>query len=162
MGNLSDFFSAGSESILVQAKRSELLSRVTISGSTPVEILTCSITPQFSDSILEISGVLSHTNTYVMSWGIYKDSSPLYSISPNSNDGGLQHTAYEGVASNQTGYLITAPFAAYVTAGSTSQQTFALRATCSWSTGAYTAYVGDRDSNDMRSKTFLFIKEIRP
>lgn len=162
MGNLTDFFQQGEDSVLVQAVRSDLQSRVTISGTTPVQILSCDITPQYADSILEISGVVSHTNTYVMSWGVYKDGSAIYTMTGNGNDTNLQHTSYVGFSTTTTGNLMVFPYAAYTTAGSTSQITFSIRATCSWSTGSYTAYAGDRSSGDMISKTFMFIKEIRP
>jgi hypothetical protein len=162
MGNLTDFFQQGDESVLVQAVRSDLQSRVTISGQTPVQILSCNITPQYADSILEVSGILSHTNTYVMSWGVYKDGSPIYTMTGNNSDTTLQHTSYFGFSTSATSQLMVCPYEAYIVAGSTNQITFSIRATCSWSTSSYTSYAGNRSDNDMSSKTFMFIKELRP
>lgn len=164
MSNFTDFFSAGSTSILVQAVRSELQSRVTVSGNTPIEILTCNITPQYSDSIIEIWGTLQHTGNHVNSWGVYKNGSAIYTMTGNNNDTTLQHTNYgiPTTSTTQYGYQITSPYAAYDTAGSTSQITYSLRYTTSWAGTGYTSYVGDRSSNDMISKTFMFIQEIRP
>lgn len=164
MGNFTDFFSAGSTSVLVQAVRAELQSRVTVSGQTPVQILTCNITPQYSDSIIEITGVLQHTGNHVNSWGVYKDGSPIYTMTGNNNDTTLQHTNYGAPTTTTTtyGYQMLSPYAAYDTAGSTNEITYSLRYTTSWSSSSYTSYVGNRSGNDMIGKTFMFIKEIRP
>jgi hypothetical protein len=164
MGNLTDFFSAGSTSVLVQAVRAELQSRITVSGQTPTQILTCNITPQYADSIIEITGVLQHTGNHVNSWGVYKDGYAIYAMTGNLNDTTLQHTNYGAPTTSTTNYgnQMVSPYAAYDTAGSTNQITYSLRYTTSWSTSSYTAYVGNRSDNDMLGKTFMFIKEIRP
>lgn len=165
MGNLSDFFAAaGGGGALVQAVRAELTSRVTVSGNTPTQILTCNITPQYDDSIIEIFGIVQHTGNHVNSFGIYKNGSPIYTLSGNNNDTGLQHTNYGAPITSTTeyGYQIVQPFASYDTSGTTSAITYALMFTTSWAGTGYTSYVGDRNNSDMLGKTFMFIKELRP
>jgi hypothetical protein len=136
--------------------------RQTINSLVPVAVtgLSISFTPLSPTSTIFMTAFLTHSDTYVNSFGIYKDGNPTVSTAgfTNTSAPNSQVTQYQ---SNDTTalYLVTTRVSAYDTAGSTTARTYAVYGVSEWSNVAYALYINNRAANDMASFSYMYIFE---
>ena len=137
--------------------------RQTISSLTPVIIsgLSLTITPKYNNSLIVIEGVILSSNTYVSSYGVFKDGATTVSTTgqSNPNEPNMQVTNYIGSAT--TGELWTIPIRHHEISSTLLARTYDIRATAGWSGTAYALYINNRDSNDMAGFSYMIVKEIK-
>jgi hypothetical protein len=122
--------------------------------------LSLSFTPMFATSKILIMAMLNGNSQHVTTYGILRNGTPVGGAGNNNTNvtAGSLLTVYYGqdVASNMYGQHLQ-----YLdTAGTTSAITYAAAVSASWGGTIRTAYINDRDTNDMRSGSSLIVMEI--
>lgn len=136
--------------------------RQTINSLVPVAVtgLSISFTPLNPTSTIFITAFLTHTDTYVNSFGIYKDGNPTVSTTgfPNLSAPDSQVTQFQ--SGNTVGvYLVTTRVSAYEIAETTVARTYAVYGVSEWNGTAYPLYINDRNTSDMASFSYMYIFE---
>jgi hypothetical protein len=136
--------------------------RQTINSTVPVAVtgLSISFTPLNPTSTIFITAFLTHSDTAVNSFGIYKNGSPTVSttgftnsITPDSQVTQLQSNDTTGA------YLVTTRVSAYELASGTAARTYTVYGVSKWVSTAYPLYINDRSSSDMASFSYMYIFE---
>lgn len=133
--------------------------RQTIASVNPVLVngLEITITPKSANSKFLIMAVVNGTMTHVTSSLIYRNGSPVLTHTGNTNEPGAQATTHFGnnIGTNMLQHTIN-----YMDAPQTTEPvTYDVRCTAGWSSTAYTLYINDRNTSDMRTPSTLTIIE---
>lgn len=141
--------------------------RQTIATLTPTVITGLSIdfTPLFANSKIILRAYIQSSDTYVVTFGFYKDGSSVASTSgyTNNNAGNMITTSYgydQSTGNTQTNYSREATIMWAEDAGNTSERTYDVRNACGWSGTPYTNYVHDRGNSDMAGFSFMEVIEV--
>lgn len=121
--------------------------------------LEINFTPKFSNSKILIRGMINSSATYVCTFGILKNNSPIFSGSPNSNSNGSISTVYQFDTGGNNMENVTVEF--IDTATSTASINYKIGAASSWGGAIYNLYINDRSTNDMRSMSTMTVMEIK-
>jgi hypothetical protein len=148
---------------IVQVKTAQTTSvRQTISSASPVEItgLSISFTPFFNDSRIIIMANISGSQTYVNSYGIFRNGAVTVSTSgqTNSNEPNMHVTQFTGSTTSE--YIYQVPVVHSEISGSTTARTYAIYGTSAWSGTVYPLYINNRGSNEMASFSHMTIFEV--
>ena len=137
--------------------------RQTISSITPVAIsgLSLTITPKYNNSLIVIEGVLLSSNSYVSSYGVFKDGVATVSTTgqTNSHEPNMQLTNYIG--STTTDELWSVSIRHHEISSTLLARTYDIRATSGWAGVANALYINNRLSNDMAGFSYMIVKEIK-
>jgi len=124
--------------------------------------LSVTITPTRSTSKIIVGAHIAHNGRHVTSFGFKKDGSILTAGLPSGSNSNTQYaviTLYDG--NDVAGQMYKTSF----TYADTSvvpgiPVTYTVAGTASWSNGVRDLFINDRDSNDMRSISTMFVMEV--
>jgi hypothetical protein len=136
--------------------------RYTYNSATPQVVpgLSITFTPRFSNSLILVRASISGSNSYVNSYGVFKNGATTVSTAgqTNLNEPDMQATQYLNTATTENIYQV--PVMYYETAGSTTARTYAIYVTSAWSGTPILTYVNNRNANDMASFSYMSVMEI--
>jgi hypothetical protein len=136
--------------------------RYTFNSATPQVVtgLSIAFTPRFSTSLILVRASISGSNSYVNSYGVFKDGVATVSTAgqTNLNEPNMQVTQHLGTTT--TDWIYQVPVMYYETAGSTAVRTYAIYVTSAWAGTPVLTYVNNRASNDMASFSYMSVMEI--
>lgn len=121
--------------------------------------LNITITPTNTNSLFLLSAMITHSATYVSSFGFYRDSTRIGGNN-NTNVSNAITTLYWG-QSSATSYCWTTNIMYLDTATNLTSRTYKAAAASSWSGTNRTLRINDRTS-DMRSISTFCVMEIQP
>lgn len=133
--------------------------RQTITSITPVKVdgLTITVTPKSVNSKFLITAIVNGSMTYVSNSLIFRNGAPILTHTGNNNEPGSQATTFIG--SNAADYMLQ-HIMNYMDAPQTTEPvTYDVRCTAGWAGTAYTLYINDRSTSDMRTPSTLTIIE---
>ena len=138
--------------------------RQTITSASPTAVtgLSVTITPTSSTSKIIIDGNLRGSYTYVASFTLYRNGSPLISNHGGNSQTGTgpiaDYTQYEGTSG--ANYMHSNSFLFEDSPGSTSPQTYQIYANAGWAGSVQTFYINDRNTSDMLSRSHIRAMEV--
>jgi hypothetical protein len=139
---------------------SNTLQTIATVALTAVSNLSISFTPIYANSIIVVDGLLSADYTYVSSYSVYKNGSPVITQASNYSNNYAQFTTYIGAGTGAAVNMRQMPFLYYETAGNTSARTYQIYAASTWSGSAYTMTINNRNLADMQSSSYIRVLEI--
>jgi hypothetical protein len=145
------------------ATRYDIVSSTLGESGSVIPDMQVSIVPTRSTSKIIIGAHISHNGRHVTSFGVNRDGSALTAGLPSSNNSNSVYaikTTYNGndVASEMYETSFTYDDTSFTVGVA---QIYTITATASWSSDAQrTLLINDRDSNDMRGISSMFIMEI--
>lgn len=136
--------------------------RQTINSLIPVAVtgLSISFTPLNPTSTIFIAAFLTHSDTYVNSFAIYKNGDPTVSTAGFTNTSAPNSQVTQFQSNDTTGqYLVTTRVSAYDIAETTAARTYAVYGTSEWTNVAYALYINDRSTSNMASFSYMYVFE---
>lgn len=132
-----------------------------ITSLEPVLItgLSVTITPISALSTMIITANVTHTDGFVMSFGIFKDGVATVSTTgqTNSNHPNMQVTEYYR---NDNSYPGEAVVMHFESSANTTARTYAVYGTSGWGGTLYSFYVNNRNSSDMACFSTIEVMEV--
>lgn len=136
--------------------------RQTINSLVPVAVTDLSITftPLSPTSTIFMTAFLTHSDTYVNSFAIYKNGNPTVSTAGFTNTSAPDSQVTQFQSNDTTGaYVVTTRVSAYDVAGNTIARTYAVYGVSEWNNVAYALYINNRTNNDMASFSYMYVFE---
>ena len=135
---------------------------ISTAGLVNIAGLSITMTPKNANNLLVMEAVIQNTKTYVCSYAFLKDGALTAPATNSANNSisNVQLTSYLGFATTQQGYVDNTPLMHYENAVNTSQRTYTVACTSTWSGTGQTMRVNNRDSNDMSAYSYFRITEI--
>lgn len=124
----------------------------------PINNLSISITPSYTNSKFLLMSDITHSATYVSSFGFFKDNSAIGGNN-NSNVSNSITTLYWGQSSG-TSFCWTTHISYLDQATDLSTRTYKVAASSSWGASVNTLRINDR-TTDMRSISSFVVMEIK-
>lgn len=136
--------------------------RQTIVSTTPVAVtgLSINFTPKYANSLIIVEANIASTQTYVTSFGIFKNGNKTVTTTGNSNENGMQVTMYAYLNVGDVDGMYSTTFKHFETSVNTTARTYAVYATSGWLGTARTLYINDRGGNDMPSFSTMTVTEV--
>lgn len=133
----------------------------TVNSTTPVDVMSVSITPSHANNIIVVIATIVYTHAYgsVSSFGIFKNGTATVSTSGNGNENNMQYTTYFNAF--QASDMQSIPLMHTELAGTTSPITYSVAVTNGWGGTPANLYINGRVGDDMGGFSYLTVFEIK-
>ena len=136
--------------------------RQTIRSATPQPItgLSVTLTPKEVGSVIEVVAYVSTNANYVSSFGVFRDGLPTVSTNGNPNENNMQFTVFPYTGSISPNHMYMLPLYHYEVVNDRTPRTYQVYGTSAWRGTLYRLIINDRYDSDMRSFSYMTVREI--